>query len=149
MTTYQGPETPPHVLVDVRDLRRSHQERAVVDGVAFQVRAGEVFGGLGPDGAGRTTTVERVAGPRVPDGGTVRVAGLGPRAGHPAVSHLPGVQHQESALPAKITVREALVLFASFPPVTSVGHRPTPPPRRAPAPSSTPSRCTTRGTTTA
>ncbi|WP_431036907.1 ABC transporter ATP-binding protein [Streptomyces sp. P6-2-1] len=120
MTAHPGPAGPATgsapVLVDVHDLRKSYEGRTVVDGVSFRVHEGEVFGVLGPNSAGKTTTVECVAGLRAPDSGTVRVAGLDPRAEHPAVSRLLGVQLQESALPPKITVREALVLYASFHP---------------------------------
>ncbi|MEU6444213.1 ATP-binding cassette domain-containing protein [Streptomyces sp. NPDC047046] len=120
MTAHPGPGAPAAnaapVLVDVRDLRKSYAGRPVVDGVTFRVHEGEVFGVLGPNGAGKTTTVECVAGLRVPDGGSVRVAGLDPGAEHPPVSRLLGVQLQESALPPKITVREALLLYASFHP---------------------------------
>jgi ABC-2 type transport system ATP-binding protein len=101
-------------VVEVSGLRKSYGDRAVVDGVSFSVEEGEIFGILGPNGAGKTTTVECVEGLRVPDGGKVRVAGLDPVADHAAVSRLLGAQLQESELQAKLTVREALELYAAF-----------------------------------
>ncbi|GAB3835860.1 ABC transporter ATP-binding protein [Kribbella italica] len=101
-------------MVEVQDLRKSYDDRAVVDGVSFAVQEGEIFGILGPNGAGKTTTVECVEGLRVPDGGRVRVAGLDPVADHAAVSRVLGAQLQESELQAKLTVREALELYAAF-----------------------------------
>ncbi|MFC9175577.1 ABC transporter ATP-binding protein [Streptomyces sp. NPDC057107] len=86
----------------------------MVDGVSFAVEEGEIFGILGPNGAGKTTTVECVEGLRIPDGGTIRVAGLDPVADHDRVTHLLGAQLQESELQAKLTVREALELYSSF-----------------------------------
>ncbi|MFJ9825548.1 ABC transporter ATP-binding protein [Streptomyces sp. NPDC101160] len=101
-------------MIEVQDLQKSYGERKAVDGVTFTVEEGEIFGILGPNGAGKTTTVECVAGLRVPDAGTVRVAGLDPVTRHAEVTRLLGVQLQQSALQPKLTVREALELYASF-----------------------------------
>ncbi|GAA0625052.1 ABC transporter ATP-binding protein [Kribbella sandramycini] len=104
--------TPP--VVEVSNLRKSYSGRTVVDDISFTVAEGEIFGILGPNGAGKTTTVECVEGLRVPDGGRVRVAGLDPVADHAAVTRILGSQLQESELQAKLTVREALELYAAF-----------------------------------
>ncbi|GAA1942039.1 ABC transporter ATP-binding protein [Streptomyces durmitorensis] len=101
-------------IIEVRDLRKAYGGRAVVDGVSFAVEEGEIFGVLGPNGAGKTTTVECVEGLRLPDSGTVRVAGHDPVADHDRVTQLLGAQLQESELQAKLTVREALELYAAF-----------------------------------
>lgn len=101
-------------VIEVSELRKSYGGRAVVDGVSFVVEEGEIFGILGPNGAGKTTTVECVEGLRVPDAGRVRVAGLDPVADHEKVTHVLGTQLQESELQAKLTVREALELYAAF-----------------------------------
>ncbi|MEU6258952.1 ABC transporter ATP-binding protein [Streptomyces sp. NPDC047043] len=103
-------------VIEVTDLRKSYGGRAVVDGVSFAVEEGEIFGILGPNGAGKTTTVECVEGLRVPDGGRIRVTGLDPVADHARVSRVLGAQLQQSELQAKLTVREALELYASFHP---------------------------------
>ncbi|MER7926819.1 MULTISPECIES: ABC transporter ATP-binding protein [unclassified Streptomyces] len=105
------PATP---VIEVSALRKSYGGRAVVDGVSFAVEEGEIFGILGPNGAGKTTTVECVEGLRVPDAGRVRVTGLDPVADHEEVARVLGAQLQESELQAKLTVREALELYASF-----------------------------------
>jgi ABC-2 type transport system ATP-binding protein len=97
-----------------RGLAKSFRGRRVVDGVSFEVRPGEVVGLLGPNGAGKTTTVECVEGLRVPDAGTVRVAGLDPVADHEQVTRILGAQLQESELQEKLTVREALELYSAF-----------------------------------
>ncbi|WP_320783632.1 ABC transporter ATP-binding protein [Streptomyces sp. CRN 30] len=101
-------------VIEVSELRKSYGGRAVVDGVSFAVEEGEIFGILGPNGAGKTTTVECVEGLRVPDAGRIRVTGLDPVADHEAVTHVLGSQLQESELQAKLTVREALELYAAF-----------------------------------
>ncbi|MEU3859707.1 ABC transporter ATP-binding protein [Streptomyces sp. NPDC028722] len=101
-------------VIEVTDLRKSYGGRAVVDGVSFAVEEGEIFGVLGPNGAGKTTTVECVEGLRVPDGGRVRVAGLDPVADHEKVAKVLGAQLQQSGLQPKLTVREALELYAAL-----------------------------------
>lgn len=101
-------------IIEVHDVRKAYGGRSVVDGVSFAVEEGEIFGVLGPNGAGKTTTVECVEGLRVPDAGTVRVAGLDPVADHDRVTQILGAQLQESELQPKLTVREALELYAAF-----------------------------------
>ncbi|PTM86033.1 ABC-2 type transport system ATP-binding protein [Streptomyces sp. VMFN-G11Ma] len=101
-------------VIEVTDLRKTYGGRAVVDGVSFAVEEGEIFGILGPNGAGKTTTVECIEGLRVPDGGRVRVTGLDPVADHARVARVLGAQLQQSELQGKLTVREALELYASF-----------------------------------
>ncbi|MGW5271467.1 ABC transporter ATP-binding protein [Streptomyces sp. NPDC004044] len=103
-------------IIEVNGLRKAYAGRPAVDGVTFAVDEGEIFGILGPNGAGKTTTVECVEGLRVPDAGTVRVAGLDPVADHGRVTHLLGAQLQVSELQAKLTVREALELYSAFHP---------------------------------
>lgn len=100
-------------MIEVQGLHKAYGGRKVVDGVSFEV-AEEILGFLGPNGAGKTTTVECVEGLRIPDAGTVRVGGLDPVAQHADVTRILGVQLQESELQAKLTVREALELYASF-----------------------------------
>jgi ABC-2 type transport system ATP-binding protein len=103
-------------MITVNGLRKAYGGRVAVADVSFAVAEGEIFGILGPNGAGKTTTVECVEGLRTPDAGTVRVAGLDPVADHREVTRLLGAQLQESELQPRITVREALELYASFHP---------------------------------
>ncbi|MFF3315415.1 ABC transporter ATP-binding protein [Streptomyces sp. NPDC003035] len=101
-------------MFEVHGLRKAYGDKVVVDDVSFEVAEGEIFGILGPNGAGKTTTVECVEGLRAPDAGTVRVGGLDPVARHADVTRVLGVQLQESELQPKLTVQEALELYASF-----------------------------------
>jgi ABC-2 type transport system ATP-binding protein len=101
-------------VIEVTDLRKHYGTRQAVDGVSFAVEEGEIFGILGPNGAGKTTTVESIAGLRMPDSGTISVLGLDPRQDRERLRTLVGVQLQETELPERITVREAVELFASF-----------------------------------
>jgi len=85
-----------------------------VDDISFAVEEGEIFGILGPNGAGKTTTVECVAGLRTPDAGKIAVLGLEPQRDAARLRHLVGMQLQESELPDRLKVAEALRLYASF-----------------------------------
>jgi ABC-2 type transport system ATP-binding protein len=100
--------------IEVTGLRKVYGQRTVVDGVSFAVEPGEIFGILGPNGAGKTTTVECIGGLRQRDGGTVAVAGLDPADEGAAFREVVGIQLQEARLPDKMTVTEALDLYASF-----------------------------------
>ncbi|MFC6088731.1 ABC transporter ATP-binding protein [Saccharothrix lopnurensis] len=101
-------------IIEVVDLVKRYDRKVAVDGVSFTVDEGEIFGILGPNGAGKTTTVECVEGLRSPDGGTIRVDGLDPRRDRAELRTRLGVQLQQSELPDRIRVGEALDLYSSF-----------------------------------
>jgi ABC-2 type transport system ATP-binding protein len=101
-------------IIDVQGLVKRYGEHTAVDGVSFAVEPGEIFGILGPNGAGKTTTVECVEGLRRPDGGEIRVCGIDPRRDTGELRELLGAQLQESQLPDKLRVGEAMELYSSF-----------------------------------
>src|SRR5260370_19815233 len=100
-------------VVTVRDLRKAYGTRIVVDALDLDVRAGEIVGLVGANGAGKTTTVECIQGLRRPDGGALTVLGYDPVTQAAALRPLLGSQLQESALPDRLRVAEALRLFAN------------------------------------
>ncbi len=101
-------------VVAVDRLHKEYRAKVAVQDVSFSVSAGEIFGIIGPNGAGKTTVVECVEGLRVADGGTIRVLGLDPRHDRAELRQMVGGQLQESELPDKLTVAEAISLYASF-----------------------------------
>jgi len=101
-------------VIEVTGLRKAYGPRVVVDDVSFSVEQGEIFGVLGPNGAGKTTMVECIGGLRQRDAGSVRVAGMDPAEESVAFRTALGIQLQESRLPDKMRVEEALHLYASF-----------------------------------
>ncbi|MFG3422764.1 ATP-binding cassette domain-containing protein [Micromonospora sp. NPDC049460] len=101
-------------VIEVDHLQKRYGEKVAVADVSFTVEQGEIFGVLGPNGAGKTTTVECVQGLRRPDGGTIRVLGLDPIRDRTEVRQRVGAQLQESQLPDKVRVWEALDLYRSF-----------------------------------
>jgi ABC-2 type transport system ATP-binding protein len=111
-TGVAGGRTAEVVVVD--GLRVRYGDQVAVDGVSLAIKQGEIFGILGPNGAGKTTTVECIGGLRQPDSGSISVLGLDVRTGRDELRERVGIQLQESALPDKLRVGEALELFASF-----------------------------------
>jgi len=103
-------------VVTVEYLRKAYGPVVAVDDVSFAVEEGEIFGLLGPNGAGKTTTVECLQGLRRADSGTLRVLGLDPQTQGRELRGRVGSQLQESALPDRIRVWEALDLFGSLTP---------------------------------
>jgi ABC-2 type transport system ATP-binding protein len=103
-------------VIEVERLKKAYGEVVAVDGVSFAVEQGEIFGILGPNGAGKTTAVECLQGLRRPDSGRLRVLGLDPQNGERELRGRIGSQLQESSLPDRIRVWEALDLFASLSP---------------------------------
>jgi ABC-2 type transport system ATP-binding protein len=101
-------------VIEVKRLRKTYDSTVAIDDVSFDVAEGEIFGLLGPNGAGKTTTVECLQGLRRPDAGQIQVLGLDPQSEARALQRRIGSQLQESALPDRIKVWEALDLFASF-----------------------------------
>jgi ABC-2 type transport system ATP-binding protein len=101
-------------VIEVDNLVKRYGGRAVVDDVSFTVERGEILAILGPNGAGKTTIIESIEGLRRPDGGRIRVLGLDPQHDVTELRRRVGVQLQQSRLPDKIKVWEALDLYGSF-----------------------------------
>jgi ABC-2 type transport system ATP-binding protein len=108
-------------VIQVEHLLKAYGPVVAVNDLHFEVYAGEIFGMVGPNGAGKTTTIECIEGLRRPDAGHLRVLGLDPQQDGYALRSRIGVQLQESALPDRLQVWEALDLFASFYPRTIDG----------------------------
>jgi ABC-2 type transport system ATP-binding protein len=101
-------------VIKVEGMSKRYGSVVAVDGVSFQVHAGEIFGMVGPNGSGKTTTIECIEGLREPDEGVVRVLGLDPLREAVSLRERTGIQLQSSNLPNRMRVEEALELFASF-----------------------------------
>ncbi len=99
-------------IVQVEGLVKRYRDVRAVDGIDLEVREGEIFGVLGANGAGKTTAVECIQGLRTPDEGTIRLCGLDPTRQREQLRRLVGSQLQDSALPDRIRVREAMHLFS-------------------------------------
>lgn len=100
--------------INAHGLSRSFGDLQAVAGLTLAVPEGEIFGLIGPDGAGKTTTMRLMVGLLRPDAGSVRVAGVDV-ASHPErVRHLLGYLPQTFALLGDLTVAENIQYFADL-----------------------------------
>ena len=58
------------IVIDVKGLTKRYADKTVVNGLDMTVRRGEIFGFLGPNGSGKTTSIRMLCGLLTPDGGT-------------------------------------------------------------------------------
>src|SRR5215469_1082899 len=79
---------PEEVIVEAVSLAKSYGSLKALDDVDFQVQAGEIFGLIGADGAGKTTAFKIIAGVLAQGGGEIRVLGKTPREAGPRVGYL-------------------------------------------------------------
>ncbi len=101
-------------IMQVENLCKSYGKIKAVDDISFEVYKGEIFGLVGPNGAGKTTAIECIEGMRKPESGSLTVLGLNPAADGRTLRSSIGIQLQESQLPGRIKVWEAISLFSSF-----------------------------------
>jgi ABC-2 type transport system ATP-binding protein len=101
-------------LITVQHLVKKYGDLVAVNDVSFSINEDEIFGIIGPNGAGKTTAVECISGVRVPDSGSISISGLSPQKDRNRIREFLGVQLQESSMPPRLKVGEAVKLFASF-----------------------------------
>jgi ABC-2 type transport system ATP-binding protein len=99
-------------VLDVRGLTKRYGEKVAVEDLSFTVRAGEVFGFLGPNGSGKTTTIGMIFGIIRPTRGEVSVFGGSNRVAL-AQGRMSGTLEQPNLYPY-LTGRENLVVVASI-----------------------------------
>lgn len=101
-------------LLAMRGLRHTFGERVVLDGISFSVGRGELFGLLGPNGCGKSTTLRVLTGLLVPDAGEVVLAGEVTAGGSRLLRSRMGVVFQSPSLDGRLTARENLTLSAAL-----------------------------------
>jgi len=110
----KSPKAATEPAIRVQKLVKKYGDFVAVNDISFSIREGEIFGVIGPNGAGKTTAVECISGLRVPDSGSVSIYGLSPRKDRNKIRKFVGVQLQQSAMPPRLKLGEAVELFASF-----------------------------------
>src|SRR5689334_10158256 len=104
----------PDLAIDARELTRSFGSFTAVDHITFDVPAGEVFGFLGANGAGKTTAIRMLTGLLRPTGGTARVAGYDIYTQSEAIKRAIGYMGQRFSLYEDMTVRENVTLYGGI-----------------------------------
>jgi ABC-2 type transport system ATP-binding protein len=101
----------PELAVRVSGVHKTYGDVRALNGVALDVRRGEVLALLGPNGAGKTTLVEILEGHRRADDGDVSVLGFDPGRRERAFRERVGIVLQEEGLDPRVTVGEAVELY--------------------------------------
>lgn len=100
-------------VVAERVSKRFGPTQAVKE-ISFQVRPGEMFGLIGPDGAGKTTTIRLLCGLLRADAGTLRVLGRDPVRQHAALTREVGYFSQRFSLYGDLSIDENIAFFAEI-----------------------------------
>jgi ABC-2 type transport system ATP-binding protein len=101
-------------MIRVEGLVKRFGDIHAVDGVSFEVKAGEIYGLLGPNGAGKTTTFSMLAGLLAPDAGRITVNGVDLASEPLRVKRDLGVVPQDVAVYEELTARENLRLWGGL-----------------------------------
>jgi ABC-2 type transport system ATP-binding protein len=102
------------LAIQAKDLTRTFGSFTAVDHITFDVRAGEVFGFLGANGAGKTTAIRMLTGLLAPSGGEATVAGHDVRREGEAIKRDIGYMSQRFSLYDDLTVRENVQLYGGI-----------------------------------
>lgn len=102
------------VVIDVKGLRKSFAERVVVNNIDLQVKRGEVFGFLGPNGSGKTTTIRMLCGLLTPDAGTGTCLGYNILTQSYQIKKQVGYMTQKFSFYTDLSVEENLNFFAGI-----------------------------------
>ncbi len=100
--------------LSLRGVSRQFGATRAVDELSFEISEGEMFGLIGPDGAGKTTTIRLACGLLRPHGGEIRVLGRDPVREHRAVAAEVGYLSQRFSLYGDLTVDENIAFFAEI-----------------------------------
>lgn len=100
------------IVIDVAGLTKRFGDKVVVDGLSMQVRRGEIYGFLGPNGSGKTTSIRMMCGLLTPDGGTGHTLGYDVVSGSAAIKREVGYMTQRFGLYEDLSLRENLDFIA-------------------------------------
>ena len=100
--------------ISVKGLRKAYQGVPAVRDISFSVNPGEIFGLLGENGAGKSTTIECLLGTRRPDSGSTSILGMDSVKDRKRLFQKVGVQFQEPYYPDRIRVSELCEETASL-----------------------------------
>src|SRR5215216_5387804 len=106
------PAPDPEIVIDVEGLTKSFGGRPVVKNLTMQVRKGLIYGFLGPNGSGKTTTIRMLCGLLTPDSGRGTCLGYDIRTETDAIKRHVGYMTQKFSLYADLSIRENLEFVA-------------------------------------
>src|SRR3990170_1704951 len=100
--------------IKIENLKRSYNGIIAVKGVSYSVAKGEMFGLVGPDGAGKTTTIRMLTGLLRPDSGNAQVLGYDLRTQKNKIKNEIGYLSQKFSLYGDLTIDENIEFFAEI-----------------------------------
>jgi ABC-2 type transport system ATP-binding protein len=106
-------------------VRKSFGATKAVDDLSLEIARGEMFGVIGPDGAGKTTSLRLICGLLKPDGGTVRMLGVDPYRDRRTATAAIGYLSQRFSLYGDLSIDENIAFFAEIHGVTDFKTRRT------------------------
>ena len=98
-------------VIQLKNLRHQYGDRTALAGVSFDVRPAEIFGLLGPNGSGKTTTFRILSTLMVPSGGSAEILGHDVAREPAAVRRNIGVVFQAQSIDVKLTAEENLTRY--------------------------------------
>lgn len=101
-------------VIKVEQLTKSYGKQLAVNNISLSVSRGMVFGLLGANGAGKSTTIECILGTKEAGAGKISILGMNPRTDRKKLFEKVGVQFQETNYQDQITVKEVCELTASL-----------------------------------
>jgi len=104
----------PEPIIKIESLFKSFKDVNAVNGIDLSLYPGEFIAVLGPNGAGKTTLVEMIEGIQTPDKGEIFIKGKHWKNHHAELNKILGISLQETWFIEKLTVKETLLVFASF-----------------------------------
>jgi ABC-2 type transport system ATP-binding protein len=102
------------VALELDGVTKRFGATEAVRGVSYAVNPGEMFGLIGPDGAGKTTSIRLLCGLLRPDGGQIRILGKDPVKNHHAITTRIGYFSQRFSLYGDLTIDENIAFFAEI-----------------------------------
>ncbi|MGB7749006.1 MAG: ABC transporter ATP-binding protein [Verrucomicrobiia bacterium] len=103
---------PPDLVIDVQGITKRFGHRTVVNNIPMQVRRGEIYGFLGPNGSGKTTFLRMLCGLLRPDGGSGRCLGFDIRSESGEIKKNIGYMTQRFSFYEDLTIEENLDFIA-------------------------------------
>ena len=110
-------------IIDVEGPTKRYGERTVVDNLSMQVQRGEIYGFLGPNGSGKTTSIRMMCGLLTPDAGSGRTLGHDIVQDAAAIKAQVGYMTQRFGLYEDLSLRENLEFVARIYGMDRIGHR--------------------------
>lgn len=101
-------------IIVMENVKKNFKESMTLKNLTFQVKQGEIFGFLGPSGAGKTTTIKLLTSQLIQTSGEIKVFGKGVYANKKYIFRNIGILSDNSGIYDKLTVRDNLMLYADI-----------------------------------